>query len=109
MHKKDTSSDRLIELFLESYFKDTDDILEFEYAFFQSCELSPCEDEYGKLKRFLMTAVKHLRDVDDSSFSSTFHKLYRDTFDFSDFATKFTMKRSEGSQSAGVVHGIIRG
>lgn len=92
------SSNKLIKLFLESHFKEAGDILGFEYAFFQTCGLSPHKDEYSKLKRFLTTAIKHLRDVDESAFSATFHKLHKDTFDFSDFATKFTMKNTLVSQ-----------
>jgi|GEM_PF-3565814 len=98
MNKKDTSASSLIALFLESHFKEAVDIVEFENEFFAECEVAHCKDEYGKLKRFLTTATRHLRDVDESAFSQTFHKLYQDGFALSDFATKFAMKNTLVSQ-----------
>lgn len=98
MNKKDTSSNSLIALFLESHFKEAADVVGFENEFFAECEVSHCKDEYGKLKRFLTTATRHLRDIDENAFSQTFHKLYQDGLALSDFATKFAMKNTLVSQ-----------
>jgi len=84
----------LIELFLESHFKDALSVTHNEEAFFVACEASLCEHEYGKLKRFFTTAVRNLRDIDESAFSTTFTKLYQDAFALSDFATKLTMQNT---------------
>lgn len=98
MNKEDISASSLIALFLESHFKEAVDVVEFENDFFVECEAAHCKDEYGKLKRFLTTATRHLRDIDESAFSQTFHKLYQDGLALSDFATKFTMKNTLVSQ-----------
>lgn len=98
MMKKDITADALIELFLDSHFKEAYRLLEAQKMFCEQCAIEPCDTEYAKLKRFFSTAVRHLRDIDESCFSKTFAKLYQDATALSDFATKFTMQNTLVSQ-----------
>ena len=98
MMKKDITANSLIELFLDSHFKEAYRLLDAQKTFCEQCGIEPCDAEYVKLKRFFSTAVRHLRDIDESCFSRTFAKLYQDATALSDFVTKFTMQNTLVSQ-----------
>ncbi len=94
MNKKEITTDTLIKLFLESHFQDAIKIAEFEENFASNCGTEPCGQEYGKLKRFFMTASRHLKDIDENAFSGVFTKLYQDAFALSDFTAKLVMQNT---------------
>lgn len=83
-----------MDIFVNSYFNEVIKILEFEESFINENELPLCEVDYFKLKRFLMTAIRNLKDIDDSIFAGLLTKLQNDVFSLFDYHSKFIMQNT---------------
>lgn len=83
-----------MDIFVNSYFNEVIKILEFEESFINDNELPACEVDYFKLKRFLMTAIRNLKDIDDSIFVGLLTKLQNDVFSLFDYHSKFIMQNT---------------
>jgi len=64
--------------FLDNYFAEIRDVVEFEQAFIQENSLDGPNIDYFKLKRFLETAVRNLRAIDSNILTGLVYKLYKD-------------------------------
>lgn len=83
-----------MDIFINSYFNEIIKILEFEESFISDNELPASEIDYFKLKRFLMTAIRNLKDIDDSIFAGLLTKLQNDVFSLFDYHSKFIMQNT---------------
>lgn len=83
-----------MDIFINSYFNEIIKILEFEESFINDNELPASEIDYFKLKRFLMTAIRNLKDIDDSIFAGLLTKLQNDVFSLFDYHSKFIMQNT---------------
>lgn len=64
--------------FLDDFFKDIREVVEFEQEFIENSGLDSPGIDYFQLKRFLETAVRNLRSIDNNLLSGLVHKLYKD-------------------------------
>lgn len=83
-----------MDVFIVSYFSEIIKILEFEENFIKENELPYCDIDYFKLKRFLMTAIRNLKDIDDSIFTGLLTKFQNDVFSLFDYHSKFIMQNT---------------
>ncbi len=83
-----------IDTFINSYFNEIIKILEFEESFITENEFPVCDLDYFKLKRFLMTAIRNLKDIDDAIFTGALSKLQQDVFSLFDYHSKFIMQNT---------------
>jgi uncharacterized protein YxeA len=71
--------------FLDTYFNEIREVVEFEQAFIEQNSLVGPNIDYFKLKRFLETAVRNLRAIDNNILSGLVYKLYKDVMSLHDF------------------------
>lgn len=81
-----------IRAFLDSYFDEIRRVVEFEQEFVDENGLDGPNIDYFKLKRFLETAVRNLKAVDNTILSGLVEKLYKDTMDLYSFYSKAESK-----------------
>lgn len=77
-HLNHTEAEAYARNFLDEYFKEIRETVEFEQAFIEQNELEGPNIDYFKLKRFLETAVRNLRSIDANILTGLVHKLYKD-------------------------------
>lgn len=71
--------------FLDSSFSGIREAVEFEQTFIEENGLMPSSVDYFKLKRFLETAVRNLRSIDNNLLSGLVQKLYKDVMSLHSF------------------------
>ncbi|MGE4398431.1 MAG: hypothetical protein AB7D29_02815 [Campylobacterales bacterium] len=78
--------------FLDDFFKEIRDVVEFEQAFIEGNGLEAPNIDYFKLKRFLETAVRNLRSIDANILTGIVHKLYKDVMGLYTFYSSASSK-----------------
>ena len=74
-----------VKKFLDNSFSGIREVVEFEQAFIENNELTPSNVDYFKLKRFLETAVRNLRSIDNNLLTGLVQKLYKDVMSLYSF------------------------
>lgn len=80
--------DNDVTLFLNRYFSDTVNKIEFEESFILENNLKSVNVDYFRLRRFLTTALRNFKDIDDGFISGLLLKLQKDVFSLFDFYQK---------------------
>jgi hypothetical protein len=80
-----SEAEAYIKNFLDDYFGEIREVVEFEQAFIDQNGLSYSNIDYFKLKRFLETAVRNLRSIDNNILSGLVYKLYKDVMSLYSF------------------------
>ena len=75
--------------FLEQYFAQTQKVVDFEEKFVKILGNIDTKIDFFKCRRFLITAINNLKDIDFDLMKGTLNKLYRDTDSLFDFYSKF--------------------
>lgn len=95
LYMEHNEAEAYVRAFLDDYFKDVREVVEFEQTFAQENGLEGPNIDYFKLKRFLETAVRNLRAIDNNILTGLVHKLYKDVMSLYTFyqsaASKTTM------------------
>jgi hypothetical protein len=91
-HLNHSEAESYARSFLDEYFKEIRDVVEFEQVFMQENSLEGPNIDYFKLKRFLETAVRNLRAIDSNILTGLVHKLYKDVMTLYTFYQSATSK-----------------
>jgi hypothetical protein len=78
-----------VDEFLEKYFKDIADVVKFEEEFADKYELVKTDIDYFRIKRFLTTAFRNFREIDDKFIAGLLMKLQKDVYGLFDYYQKF--------------------
>ena len=78
-------AETLVTGFLDNYFKDIKDVVEFEQDFVETNSLETPLVDYFKLKRFIETSVRNLRAIDNNLLTGLVYKLYKDAMSLYSF------------------------
>ena len=78
-------AETLVTGFLDNYFKDIKDVVEFEQDFVETNSLETPLVDYFKLKRFIETSVRNLRAIDNNLLTGLDYKLYQDAMSLYSF------------------------
>lgn len=78
-----------VDSFLNTFFSEIVSAIEFEESFAQKYNLSKPKADYFKLKRFLTTAIRNFREIDDKFIAGLLLKLQKDVYSLFDFFQKF--------------------
>lgn len=84
-HLNHTEAEAHARSFLDDYFNEIREVVEFEQAFIEENSLEGPNIDYFKLKRFLETAVRNLRAIDANILTGLVYKLYKDVMDLYTF------------------------
>jgi len=79
-----------VDEFLEKFFKEISDVVKFEEEFADKYELIKTNIDYFKLKRFLTTAFRNFREIDDKFIAGLLMKLQKDVYGLFDYYQKFS-------------------
>jgi hypothetical protein len=79
------SAETYVKTFLDNMFNEVRKVVEYEQAFIQQNGLASPNIDYFKLKRFLETAVRNLRAIDNNILTGLVYKLYKDVMDLYEF------------------------
>ena len=85
-------AETLVTGFLDNYFKDIKDVVEFEQDFVETNSLETPLVDYFKLKRFIETSVRNLRAIDNNLLTGLVYKLYKDAMSLYSFYSASTSK-----------------
>lgn len=91
-HLSHSEAEAYVRSFLDEYFKEIREVVEFEQAFIEENSLEGPNIDYFKLKRFLETAVRNLRSIDANILTGLVYKLYKDVMDLYTFYQSATSK-----------------
>lgn len=80
-----TEAEQYAKDFLDTYFNEIREVVEFEQAFIEENSLEGPNIDYFQLKRFLETAVRNLRSIDNNILTGLVHKLYKDVMSLYEF------------------------
>jgi hypothetical protein len=79
------TAEAYVKTFLDHMFNEIREVVEHEQAFIEQNGLSSPKIDYFKLKRFLETAVRNLRAIDNNILTGIVYKLYKDVMDLYEF------------------------
>jgi hypothetical protein len=91
---QESDAENLIFEFLNKYFKDIEEVVSFEESFILECDLVESRIDYFKLKRFIVTAIRNIKDIDFTVFGGLLHKLHDDVFKLFDYYSDFISRNS---------------
>jgi len=77
-----------VDEFLSSFFDETEKIVVFEENFCLQYSLEKPRADYFKLKRFLTTALRNFREIDDKFIAGLLLKLQKDVYSLFDYFAK---------------------
>jgi hypothetical protein len=90
----DTDPKQYIDAFMRNYFEETARYISHEEAFIKAHALSKGKVDYFKLKRFLTTALRSFREIDDGFIAGLLQKLQKDVYGLFDYYQKLTSATS---------------
>jgi hypothetical protein len=74
---------------LAKFYSKIDEVVNFEEDFAARYELVKPKADYFKLKRFLTTALRNFREIDDKFIAGLLQKLQKDVYSLFDYYVKF--------------------
>ncbi len=93
-HLSHNEAEGYVKKFLDTSFEGIREVVEFEQAFIENNGLVNSNVDYFKLKRFLETAVRNLRAIDNNILTGLVQKLYKDVMGLYSFYNSAMSKTS---------------